>query len=73
MAAEISQINGQAWDAVMLNGVVADVKSAGCYKPSEPRADADGNTEAGCGPNDEWMMCMATILAPSGKLKMVTI
>lgn len=56
MAAEISQINGQAWDAVMLNGVVADVKSAGCYKPSDFRADADGNTEAGCGPNDEWML-----------------
>ena len=45
MAAEISQINGRAWDAVMLNGVVVDVRSAGCYKPSEPRADADGNTE----------------------------
>ena len=56
MAAEISQINGQAWDAVMLNGVVVDVRSAGCYKPSESRADADGNTEAGCGPNDEWML-----------------
>jgi hypothetical protein len=56
MAAEISQINGQAWDAVMLNGVVVDVKSAGCYKPSEPRADADGNTEAGCGPNNDWML-----------------
>jgi hypothetical protein len=56
MAAEISQINGQAWDAVMLNGVVADVRSAGCYKPSESRADADGNTEAGCGQNDEWML-----------------
>ena len=55
-ASEISQINGQAWDAVMLNGVVADVKSAGCYKPSESRADADGNTEAGCGPNDNWML-----------------
>ena len=56
MAPEISQINRQAWDAVMLNGVVADVKSAGCYKPSESRADADGNTEAGCGPNDNWML-----------------
>ena len=56
MAAEISQINGQAWDAVMLNGVVVDVRSAGCYKPSESRADADGNTEAGCGQNDEWML-----------------
>ena len=56
MAAEISQINGQAWDAVMLNGVVADVRSAGCYKPSESRADADGNTEAGCGQNDEWTL-----------------
>ena len=56
MASEISQINVQAWDAVMLNGVVADVKSAGCYKPSESRADDDGNTEAGCGPNDNWML-----------------
>ena len=56
VAPEISQINRQAWDAVMLNGVVADVKSAGCYKPSESRADADGNTEAGCGPNDNWML-----------------
>jgi hypothetical protein len=56
MAPEISQINRQAWDAVMLNGVVVDVKSAGCYKPSESRADADGNTEAGCGPNDNWML-----------------
>ena len=56
MASEISQINGQAWDAVMLNGVVVDVKSAGCYKPSESRADADGNTEAGCGSNDNWML-----------------
>lgn len=56
MAAEISQINGRAWDAVMLNGVVVDVRSAGCYKPSEPRADADGNTEAGCSLNDEWML-----------------
>ena len=56
MAAEISQINGQAWDAVMLNGVVVDVRSAGCYKPSESRADADGNTEAGCSQNDEWML-----------------
>lgn len=55
-ASENSQINAQAWDAVMLNGVVVDVRSGGCYKPSDFRADADGNTEAGCAQNDEWKL-----------------
>ena len=55
-ASQNSEISGQTWDAVMLNGVVADVKSGGCYYPSEPRADADGNTEAGCSQNAEWRL-----------------
>ena len=55
-AAQNTPITGQTWDAVMLNGVVADVKSGGCYNPSEPRADADGNTEAGCQQNAQWRL-----------------
>ena len=53
---EISHLDAQSWDAVMLNGVVVDVKSAGCYNPSETRADTEGNTEAGCGPNAHWRL-----------------
>ena len=41
-------LSAQMLDAVMLNGVVVDIKTGGCYCPSERRADADGNTEAGC-------------------------
>ena len=40
-------LNAQMWDAVLLNGVVVDIKTGGCYYPSERRADADGHTEAG--------------------------
>ena len=55
-ASEISHLNGQSWDAVMLNGVVVDVKSGGCYNPSETRADTEGNTEIGCRRNAEWRL-----------------
>ena len=55
-ASQNTPISGQTWDAVMLNGVVADVKSGGCYYPSEPRADADGNTEAGCPQSAQWRL-----------------
>ena len=55
-ASQSSATSGGYWDAVMLNGVVVDVKSGGCYNPSESRADADGNTEAGCSMNAEWKL-----------------
>ena len=55
-ASQNTQISRQTWDAVMLNGVVVDVKSGGCYYPSESRADADGNTEAGCPQNAQWRL-----------------
>jgi len=54
IATQVSPTIGQYWDAVMLNGVVADLKSGGCYSPSESRADADGNTLAGCTIEAEW-------------------
>jgi hypothetical protein len=47
-AAQNDALSAQMWDAVMLNGVVVDIKTGGCYSPSERRADADENTEAGC-------------------------
>jgi hypothetical protein len=46
----------QSWDAVMLNGVVLDLLSAGCYRPSDPSADANGNVAIGCNVNDAWLM-----------------
>lgn len=56
VAAQTTPIQAQVWDAVMLNGVVVDVQSGGCYKPSAANADNDGNTEAGCGPSDGWRL-----------------
>ena len=40
----------------MLNGVVADVLSAGCYNPTDPRADEDGNAAIGCNIQDGWLL-----------------
>ena len=51
-----SDIDGGSWDGIMINGVVVDIKSGGCYNPAESRADADGNTEAGCSMNAEWKL-----------------
>ena len=45
-----------AWDAVMLNGVVADLLSAGCYSPNSPQADADGNVQVGCSQDADWLL-----------------
>ena len=46
----------QTWDAVMLNGVVLDLLSAGCYRPNDLGADANGNVAIGCNVNDAWLM-----------------
>lgn len=44
------------YDAVMLNGVVVDMLSAGCYRPNDTMADGDGNVPIGCTPNDPWLV-----------------
>ena len=49
-----SDIDGGSWDAIMINGVVVDLKSAGCYSPSSPNANSDGNIAAGCGQSAQW-------------------
>lgn len=52
-ATELSQLY---YDAIMLNGVVVDMLSAGCYKPNDPQADNDGNTAIGCTQQDGWLL-----------------
>lgn len=46
-----------SFDAIMLNGVVLDILSAGCYRPSGPRADQYGNVAIGCSvERDPWIL-----------------
>ena len=54
IVSENTQIDGRSWDAVMVNGVVVDIKSNGCYQPTEPRANTDGNIASNCPRNAEW-------------------
>ena len=46
----------QSYNAVMLNGVVLDLISNGCYKPDDAHADQDGNIANGCGPSVDWRL-----------------
>lgn len=55
-ADEPTALSQRSYNAVMLNGVVLDLLSAGCYDPDSPMADADGNTAIGCGENDPWLL-----------------
>jgi hypothetical protein len=45
-----------AYNGVMLNGVPIDLLSAGCYDPTSPMADADGNVAIGCGLDRAWRL-----------------
>ncbi|WP_158966607.1 YHYH protein [Paraglaciecola sp. L3A3] len=45
----------RSYQAVMLNGVVVDILSAGCYRPDGKRTDKYGNVKIGCKPNDKWV------------------
>lgn len=56
LAANSTPIEQSSWDAVMLNGVVLDLLSAGCYRPDDPRADANGNVPIGCNANSDWLL-----------------
>lgn len=44
------------YNGVMLNGVVLDILSAGCYKPNGAGADASGNVKIGCNTNSSWLL-----------------
>ena len=54
LASQNTEIVRGVWDAVLLNGVVVDLKSAGCYSPSSQNANSDGNIAAGCGGTAQW-------------------
>ncbi len=53
MLASLSQSH---WDAVMLNGVVLDLLSAGCYNPTAQNSDINGNTAIGCPATNDWLL-----------------
>lgn len=55
-AASPTALNQGSYDAVMLNGVVLDILSAGCYNPDDPMADANGNVAIGCRATDPWLL-----------------
>ncbi|MCP4380857.1 MAG: YHYH protein [Hyphomicrobiales bacterium] len=52
------------FDAVLLNGVVVHILSAGCYDPDGRRADRNGNVLAGCPAIDPWLIDPMSPLAP---------
>ena len=56
LAAQPTALSQQTYNAVMLNGVVLDELSAGCYDPSSPLAGADGNTAIGCNASHKWLL-----------------
>jgi len=55
-SATTNSLSQTYYDAIMLNGVVVDMLSAGCYRPNNNMADADGNVPIGCTPNDPWLV-----------------
>ncbi len=55
-ADEPTPLSPRSYDAVLLNGVVIDVLSAGCYNPSASRANQFGNTMAGCSESNTWQL-----------------
>lgn len=56
IAGTATQLHQTRFDAVMLNGIVVDLLSAGCYDPTNPMADADGNVLIGCRDTDPWLL-----------------
>lgn len=59
-----SELTHQRFDAILLNGVVVHILSAGCYNPDGPRANREGNVLAGCPYDDPWLIDPMSPLAP---------
>lgn len=55
-AEKVSQLEQTSYDAILLNGAVVDIQSAGCYRPDSPQANKDGNVLAGCRQTDPWLI-----------------
>lgn len=49
-------ISQQIKNGIFLNGVRLDIMSAGCYRPNDPTADANGEVGIGCGSDDPWVL-----------------
>ena len=49
-------LDQRSYDAIMLNGVVVDILSAGCYRPNGQRVDKNGNVAIGCRADEKWLM-----------------
>ncbi len=56
LAGSSTALSQRLYNAVMLNGVPVDLLSAGCYRPNDQMADADGNVAIGCSENDLWLL-----------------
>lgn len=59
-----SRLTHGRFDAVLLDGVVVDILSAGCYNPDGRRADRNGNVLTGCPDTDPWLIDPMSPLAP---------
>lgn len=59
-----SELTHQRFDAILLNGVVVHILSAGCYNPDGRRADRQGNVLVGCAHDDPWLIDPMSPLAP---------
>lgn len=55
-ASSPTEITQSMFNAVMLNGVVLDSYTAGCYSPNDSQADENGNVPIGCGPDAIWRL-----------------
>ena len=54
--ASATALDQRSYDAILLNGVVVDILSAGCYRPNGNRVDANGNVAIGCRSTDKWLL-----------------
>ncbi len=55
-AASPTFITQQIKNGIFLNGVRLDILSAGCYRPNDPTADANGEVGIGCSSDDAWLL-----------------
>ncbi len=63
-AARPSELNHRRFDAILLNGVVVHILSAGCYDPNGHNPDNEGNVRVGCRDDDPWLIDPMSPLAP---------
>jgi hypothetical protein len=56
IAAEPTALSHGSYNAVMLNGVVLDLLSVGCYRPDGGRVDDNGNVMIGCKATVPWLL-----------------